>query len=945
MIDIVVVTMKIVALLIIVGLTLGSVAEAKQLANGKRISISALQKLLGTQATPVLNALLADKMVVAALHDNSPFRQRDFDLYMRGNDEHSIIDNLKAVVNRQEDNIGYIFVLTADDAIEQYEYFYYTHNRLEWLEIADKKINIQLTLAEVKFLDNDYTLDSALQDNHFYLARYRHEDQSSVRYLRELREALNGKLSEEVRDELRRHNLGEILLTPASLAEIAAVIDPTQQRRWQKALMALKAELTAEALVAGLRKSELVRDKFTAEQVEMAERVVSLKNASIAKRNRAIHGKLHFYAFRVPHAYLHNLLAKYAEDNNLSETQQQELAAELLRNQAVNYKAVKFGQTDSTRLWQAELAELTEPEREQVIRLTGIDKRIKTKTETKTDVKPSPRVKSLVDKINLDSGNVEGRIREQLREIIDLQLLKEIGGNVETLLNEAKILAYAPSAGVGMLDKDILHRLFGDDVKLARMVAGKNSNETVVFLDAAGEELALDAEVIELVRTRFSQSVAQFNDYLDRRERESIAFPRFAQTLRRSKGQDAARLSAEERILAYFEEHEEALQGYGIVIAEMATELGFSSGKALGHRIVALRKKLAADHFIHKIENKLKRIEGKNVSVYRLIGDALTNEEKRILAYFEAHEEALQEGGIVIAEMATELDFSSGISLGYRITALQKKLAADHFIHKIESKLKMIEGKLVTFYHLSGDALTREEKRALAYFEAHEEALQGDGIVIAEMATELGFSSGYSLGHRITALQKKLAADHFIHKIESKLKTIEGKNISVYRFSDALTNEEKRILAYFEAHEEALRGDGIVIAEMATELGFSRGSLLGRRITALRRKLAADHFIHKIKKKTKRIEDKRGIAVYRFSDTLTNEEKEILDYFEAHEEALQEDGIVIAEMAAKLGSNSYALGRRITALRQKLAADHFIHKIKRKTKRIEGKQVSFYRLE
>ena len=79
--------------------------------------------------------------------------------------------------------------------------------------------------------------------------------------------------------------------------------------------------------------------------------------------------------------------------------------------------------------------------------------------------------------LNLDSGKVEVRISEQLRNIINLGVLEEIGGDANTLVTEAKILAYAPPAETSMLDKDILHYLFGGEAKQAQLVVGRNSNE------------------------------------------------------------------------------------------------------------------------------------------------------------------------------------------------------------------------------------------------------------------------------------------------------------------------------------------------------------------------------------------------------------------------------------------------------------------------------------
>ena len=542
-------------ILILVWLLLSSVVAAKGL-KSTPIARSALQKLLGTQAQAVLRSLNNRQVVITAVHEASPLNKSDFDLYMLADefssDEHSIVEMLKAVVNGQEDNLGYIFVPTADNKIERYEYIYYTRDRRERVEIegSKEKIDVRLTHDDIVFLSDDYSLEDALRDNRFYMERYIRENQSSVRYLKELRAELNGKLSEELDVELRRHNLGEVLIGSDYLSKIEALVseaDAAAQRRWQKALSALKAEIAAEELVVRLRKGELKQEEdIPVEQVEAAERVVRLKDASIAKRNKDVHGQVHFYAFRIPHTYLHNLLDRYAKTKGLSDEQKQALLHSLFHEQEVNYKAVKFGQTDSMR---AKVSELTAPEQkelsqelantmpedkyQEIVEQTGIPRQRPRKAKSKS-TQISSKISNLAREIDLSSGKVEVRIEEQLRDIIDVSLLKKIGGDTTTLVKEAKLLAYAPSSDSSMLDKDILHYLFGGDVKAARMVAGKPSNETVVFLHE-GEELELNEDVIELVRNSFKESVEQFGDYLDRRGRDSIVYPRFSNYVRQHK--------------------------------------------------------------------------------------------------------------------------------------------------------------------------------------------------------------------------------------------------------------------------------------------------------------------------------------------------------------------------------------------------------------------------
>ena len=549
--------------LIITGLLLSGVVAAKW-PKSTPITRSALQKLLGTQAQAVLRSLSRGQVVITAVHEASPL-ESDFDLYMLpgvlfSHDERGITDAVKFAVDMHADNSGYIFAPMAGDAVRQWRYYYYTQNGLEWIKIVGlgEKINMSLSFYDVDFLSDDYSLEDALHNNRFYMERYTHEDQSSVRYLKELRAELNGKLSDELDVELRKHNLGEVLISSDYLSKIEALVseaDAAAQRRWQKALSALKAEIPAEELVVRLRKGEFKQEGITIEQVEAAERIVRLKDASIAKRNKDIHGQVHFYAFRIPHTYLHNLLNRYAKTNGLSNEQKQALLHRLFHEQEVNYKAVKFGQTDSRRnqAWQARVSELTAPEQEElsqilvkimpedkyqeIVKQTGIPRKQRSKAKS---TPPSRKISDLAREIDLDSGKVEVRIEEQLRDIIDVNLLKKIGGDTNTLVKEAKMLAYAPPSNSSMLDKDILHYLFGGDVKAAQMVAGKHSTETVVFLHE-GEELELSEDVVKLVRDSFKESVEQFGDYLDRRRRDNISHPRFSHYVRQHKKEKVAK--------------------------------------------------------------------------------------------------------------------------------------------------------------------------------------------------------------------------------------------------------------------------------------------------------------------------------------------------------------------------------------------------------------------
>ena len=201
--------------------------------------------------------------------------------------------------------------------------------------------------------------------------------------------------------------------------------------------------------------------------------------------------------------------------------------------------------------------------------------------------------------------------------------------------------------------------------------------------------------------------------------------------------------------------------------------LDLSNGRVLGHRIAALRNKLDEDHFIHKIASKQRTIKGKSVTIY-IFNDALTRDEE-ILAYFDEHKEALQEDGIVAAEMAKDLGFSNGAVLGRRIAALRNKLDEDHFIKKIIIDKKTIKGKLSTVYSF-GDSITSDEE-ILAYFDEHKEDLQGDGIVAAEMAEALDLSHGRVLGYRIAALREKLLCPNTLPLLRSRASAISAATI------------------------------------------------------------------------------------------------------------------------------------------------------------------------
>ena len=256
----------------------------------------------------------------------------------------------------------------------------------------------------------------------------------------------------------------------------------------------------------------------------------------------------------------------------------------------------------------------------------------------------------------------------------------------------------------------------------------------------------------------------------------------------------------------------------------------------------------------------------------------LTEIEKQILYHFAAHMEALAGNGIVLGEMAEALEMSSR-SLGQTRSSLKNKLDKEHFIQRIGSEPRSVDGERITFYRFA-DAVAvvvfyPEEERILAYFAAHMEALEGNGIVLGEMADALKIESR-SLGHKISILKTKLDKEHFIQRIGSEHRNVDGKQITFYRFDDVdvfLTPEKELILAYFAEHREALEGYGIVLGEMAKALGMSGGSLRSI-IRYLKEKLDKEHFIQRIGSEPRSVDGER-INFYRFDDAVDVEQLQI----------------------------------------------------------------------
>ena len=387
----------------------------------------------------------------------------------------------------------------------------------------------------------------------------------------------------------------------------------------------------------------------------------------------------------------------------------------------------------------------------------------------------------------------------------------------------------------------------------------------------------------------------------------------------------------EKELIAYLEENKHLLEGDGIVNTEIVEELGFKNGTALGWARSKLKKKLSedTDHFIHKIVSEQRMVDDKLV-IYYLFADAIkpiiliTPKEKELIAYLEENKHLLEGDGIVNTEIVEELGFKNGTALGWARSKLKKKLSedTDHFIHKIVSEQRMVDDKLVIYY-LFADAIkpiiliTPKEKELIAYLEENMELLEGEGIANTKIVEELGFKNVTALGWARRKLKKKLFEGHFIHRIVPEIRWIDGKQINFYLFADAITLQEKELIAYFEENKHLLEGDGILNTKIVEELGFKNGQALGWAISKLKKKLFEGHFIHRIVPEIRWIDGKQ-INFYLFADAITLQEKELIAYFEENKHLLEGDGIVIAEMAEELGfKNVTALGWARRKLKKK----------------------------
>ena len=395
-------------------------------------------------------------------------------------------------------------------------------------------------------------------------------------------------------------------------------------------------------------------------------------------------------------------------------------------------------------------------------------------------------------------------------------------------------------------------------------------------------------------------------------------------------------------IVDYFEKNISLLEGSGIVVKEMADELGLTPLQ-LGYVIGSLKKKLPEKHSIHKIVSKQEVDNSKMTTVYRF-DDTLLPREEKVIAYFEENVQLLEGNSINLKEMAGKLGLIPNV-LGKVISRLKKKLPEEHFIHKIDAKIRRVDSKSNAVYRFADavDTLSPREEKVITYFAKNKPLLEVNGIIVKDMSRKLELIPK-QLGWVISSLKKKLPEEHFIHKIETKRRSVGGKENTVYRFVDAvgtytLSPRGSELVDYFEKNISLLEGSGIVVKEIADELGLTSPQL-SKAMGSLRKNLPEEHFIHKIDSEQETVDGKIN-TVYRFADavgTRALKVMEIVDYFEKNISLLEGSGIVIKEMADELGLIPKQLGYVIGSLKKKLSEEHFIHKIDSEQETVDGKK-------
>ena len=287
----------------------------------------------------------------------------------------------------------------------------------------------------------------------------------------------------------------------------------------------------------------------------------------------------------------------------------------------------------------------------------------------------------------------------------------------------------------------------------------------------------------------------------------------------------------------------------------------------------------------------------------------LTEVEQEILRYLEENIDALRGFGIRIAHMAAALGINS-LTLGKSLTKLKQRVSKGHFVR--DTKMLQLGGSRF-YYRLTIGQLYVIEQRILDYFTDNMSAMEKDGIIVAEMAAELGLTA-LTLGAIKRSLKKRLDEDHFIHKIKWRTGRYHLDNDDIHA----------QTLAHFEENVDDLHNSGIKIADMVELLGINP-SVLGIHVGYLKRSLGKDHFISRV----------RAVhGYYRLYDeephrSAKDMETEILTYLEANTSALQGDGILLSAMAADLDVSPKSLGWAMESFWKNLAADHPIQQIKR----------------
>ena len=509
------------------------------------------------------------------------------------------------------------------------------------------------------------------------------------------------------------------------------------------------------------------------------------------------------------------------------------------------------------------------------------------------------------------------------KEEENMQLLKTTGVVIDKMLDN--------------LNEDL------EDEGTAKKLTDNKLTRTINILKDEAHKNYEDNELIRRITKQ--KSVYRFVDADSPLNTKEIV----ARNKELQKKEGTARNKSEKQveILDYLKKQMKQLEGKGIVITDMADQLGFNkNGLALGHAIKELKKILETedpDSFIHDIINHKGAYTLKKAVVINKAeeqankAEQQAEEEKKILTYLEDNKELLGGYGIVFADMPKEPEFKNVYVLGKAIGRLKRKLFEDanHFIHDIINKqgVYIFNGASA---RNKAKAQTKVGEKILAYFKENIKLLEGYGITLARIADQLGFTNNLSLREAIKTLKEKLSGDtgHFIHRVESEELLNNDGSFTFYRFADASIPKEQEIINYFERNIELLEGEGITLVEMTEKLDFSSKLSLQYAINKLQEKLSSDtdHFIHRIKYRAARYSSHVFSYLYRFADANIPKEKEIINYFEENMELLEGKGINAYHMAYDLEFTSWLpLAIAVNLLSERLKIEepnHFIHRVK-----------------